>query len=124
MATVVTNVGLSIITNRLKGVGGAEPNWIDWGTDATAAAATDTTMGTPGGEARVAGTSSQETTAQTSDTYQVVGTMTESGGGASISEAGLFDANVAGNMFISADFTPVVLANSESIQFTFKVQFS
>lgn len=124
MATVVTNVGLSIITNRLKGVGGAEPSWIDWGTDATTAAATDTALGVPGGEARVAGTSTQETTTVANDTYQVIGTMTESGGGATITEAGLFDANTSGNMFVSADFTGVVLANSESIQFTFKVQFS
>lgn len=123
MATVVTNAGLAIITNRVKG-GGTEPNWIDWGTDATAAAATDTALGVPGGEARVSGTSTQETTSVTNDTYRVVGTMTESGAGATIAEAGLFDANTAGNMLVSADFTGVALANGESIQFTFNVQFS
>ena len=124
MATVVTNVGLAIITDRIKGAGGTEPNWIDWGTDATTAAVTDTALGTPGGEARVAGTSSQETTTVANDTYQVVGTMTEGGAGSTITEAGLFDANTAGNMFVSADFPGVTLATNESIQFTFKVQIS
>lgn len=123
MATVVTNAGLDIITNRVKG-GGTEPNYIDWGTDATAAAATDTALGTPGGEARTLGTSTQETTSVTNDTYRVVGTMTEGGAGANIAEAGLFDAAAAGNMLVSADFSPVNLSNGESIQFTFNVQFS
>lgn len=123
MATVVTNAGLDIVTNRIKGAG-TEPNWIDWGTDATAAAATDTALGVPGGEARVSGTSTRETTSVANDTYRVVGTMTEGGAGATIAEAGLFDASTAGNMFVSADFTGVALNNGESIQFTFNVQFS
>jgi hypothetical protein len=123
MATVVTNAGLAIITNRVKG-GGTEPAYIDWGTGVAAAAATDTALDTPGGEARVLGTSTQETTSVTSDTYRVVGTMTEGGAGATIAEAGLFDAATVGNMFVSADFTGVALSNGESIQFTFNVQFS
>jgi len=123
MATLVTNAGLAVVTNRLKGAG-TEPNYIDWGTDVTAAAVTDTALGTPGGEARVAGTSTQETTSVTNDTYRVVGTMTEGGAGETFREAGLFDATTAGNMLVSAQFGDVVLATGESIQFTFNVQFS
>lgn len=44
--------------------------------------------------ARIAGTSSQQTTTNPSDTYQVVGTLTcNLGGGLQIVEAGLFSAN-------------------------------
>jgi len=123
MATVVTNVGFGIITNRIKGAGGAEPNYVAWGTDGTAAAATDTALGAESAEARVAGTSSQETTTVPNDTYQVVGTIT-SAGTQTIQEAGLFDAATVGNMFVSSQFTGIPLVVDESIQFTFKAQFT
>ncbi len=122
MATVVTNAGKGIITNRIKG-SGTEPNYIAWGTGAGTAAITDTTLFTEAAEARVGGTSTQQTTTTTNDTYQVVGTMT-AGGSRSITNAGLFDANTSGNLFMKGDFATVSLNTSDSIAFTFKVQFS
>lgn len=121
MATVLANAGKAVITNRIKG-SGTEPNYVAWGTGAGTSAATDTTLFTETGT-RVAGTSTQQTVTTTSDTYQVVGTLT-AGGALSITNAGLFDASTSGNLFIKGDFTTVVLASGESIQFTIKVTFS
>ena len=122
MATVVANTGKAIITNRLKG-SGTEPNYIAWGTGAGTAAATDTTLFTESAESRVAGTSTQQTTTTTNDTYQVVGTMTATGS-RTITNAGLLDASTSGNLFMKGDFTGVALNTSDSIAFTMKVQFS
>lgn len=122
MATVFANAGKAITTNRLKGAG-TEPNYVAWGTGAGTAAATDTTLFTESAEARVAGTSTQQTTTVTSDTYQVIGTLTASASRA-ITNAGLFDAVSSGNLFMKGDFTVVNLSSGDSIQFTMKVQYT
>lgn len=122
MATVITNAGKDIVTNRIKG-SGTEPNYVAWGTAAGTAAATDTTLFTEAAETRVSGTSSRVTTTTTNDTYQVVGTLT-SLSGQTITNAGLFDASVSGNLFLKGDFTGVALLTGESIQFTFKAQLT
>lgn len=122
MATVVTNVGKGIITNRIKG-SGTEPNYIAWGTGAGTAAIADTALFTESTESRVAGTSTQQTTTTTNDTYQVLGTMTAAGA-RTITNAGLFDASTSGNLFMKGDFTGVALNTGDSIAFTMKVQFS
>jgi len=123
MATnVFANAGKAIVTNRLRG-SGTEPLYVAWGTGAGTSAQTDTTLFTESSEARVAGASSQVTVGTTNDTYQVVGTMV-AGGARTITNAGLFDASTAGNMFMKGDFTGVVLATGESIQFTNQVQFT
>ena len=62
-------------------------------------------------------------TSTTNDTYQVVGTQT-AGTGETITNAGLFDASTSGNLFVKGDFTGIALNSGDSIQFTFKVQFS
>jgi hypothetical protein len=122
MATVLVNRGKEIIVDRILG-SGTEPKFVAWGTGAGTAAITDTTLFTEAAEARTTGTSSKVTTTTTNDTYQVVGTMTAAAG-KTITNAGLFDASTAGNLFIKTDFTGVVLATSDSITFTFKIQFS
>ncbi len=122
MATVFSNTGKAITTNRLKG-SGTEPLYVAWGTGAGTAAITDTTLFTESAEARTAGTSTQQTTTTTNDTYQVVGTITATAG-RTITNAGLFDASTSGNIFMKGDFTGVVLNSGESIQFTNSVVFS
>jgi hypothetical protein len=121
MATLVVNAGKAILAKRCKGVG-TEPNYVAWGTGAGTTAVTDTTLFTEASESRVAGTSSNVTTTVTDDTYQVVGTLTCAGAGKTITNAGLLDASTSGNMLMKGDFTGVVLAVGESIQFTMKVQ--
>lgn len=122
MATIFANAGKAIVTNRLKGQG-TEPNYIGWGTGAGTSAVTDTALFTEASESRVAGTSSQQTTTVTNDTYQVVGTMTVAGAGKTITNVGLFDAATNGNLLMKSDFTGIALNVGESIQFTQKLQF-
>ncbi len=122
-ATVYTNAGKAITTNRLKG-SGTEPNYVAWGTGAGTAGVTDTTLFSEASESRVAGTSTQQQTTVANDTYQVVGTLTCAGAGKTITNAGLFDAATVGNLLMKGDFTGVVLNVGESIQFTMQLAFS
>ena len=125
-ATVLTNAGKAITTNRLIGAG-TEPKFLGVGTGATTAARTavaaDTALSTAV-ESRV-GTNNgtRTTTTAANDTYQVVQTITATGARA-IDEAGLFDASTAGNMFLSATFPVVNLLTGDSIQITAQVQYT
>jgi len=121
MATLLVNTGKAIVTSRLNS-GGTIPQYVAWGTGAGTTAATDTTLFTETGT-RVSGTVSQVTTTTTNDTFQVVGTQT-AGATLAITNAGLFDASTAGNLFAKGDFSTINLSSGDSIQFTFKVQFS
>ncbi len=122
MATILTNKGKEIIVDRIMG-NGTEPKFVAWGTGAGTAAITDTTLFTESAESRTSGTSSKVTVTTTNDTYQVAGTIVATSG-RTITNAGLFDASAAGNLFIKTDFTGVVLASGDSIAFTFKATFS
>lgn len=130
MAVVVTNAGRAIVTNRLKGAG-TEPLNAGWGTAAGTAAVTDTTLfteklvdlATSAGTDHTAGTSTQQTTTVTNDTYQVVATRTATGPG-TVTNAGLFDAASGGNLFLKGDFTGIGLSSGDAIQFTFKAIFA
>lgn len=116
---LVTNKGLEIVNDRILGAG-SEPKFVHWGTGTTAPAATQTALVTPGTEARTSGTSSKVTTATTSDTYQVVGTLVCAGAAKAITEVGLFDELTSGNMFVRGTFDPINLSIGDSIQFTIK----
>ncbi|MEK6323617.1 MAG: hypothetical protein AABN33_18405 [Acidobacteriota bacterium] len=121
LAMVFTNAGKAITTNRLKG-SGTEPNYVAIGTGAGTAVITDTTLFTEV-ETRVAGTSTQQTTTVTNDTYQSVGTIAITATRA-ITNAGLFDASSAGNLLIKGDFATINLVGGDSIQITGKLAFS
>lgn len=131
MASVLTNAGRDILTNRIKG-SGTEPVYIGWGTGAGTAGATDTTLftekdvdlsGTTG--TRTTGTSSRQTTSVTNDTYRVTGTRTATGAG-TVTNAGLWDNSAlgSGNLFVKGDFTGIALASGDSIAFTINLQFT
>jgi len=122
MATLLVNTGKAIVTNYLNGGAATQPKYVAWGTGAGTTAATDTTLFTETGT-RVSGTTTQQTTSTTNDTFQVVGTLT-AGGSLTITNAGTFDASSSGNLFVKGDFTGVPLNSGDSIQFTVKVQFS
>jgi hypothetical protein len=120
MAVVVVNAGRAITTNRLKGAG-TEPSFVAWGIGTTTAAVTQTALVTesaPTSTSRGAGTSTQQTTTVTNDSYRVVGTVT-AGSTLAITEAGLFDAATAGNMFLRGDFAAINVVSGDAIQFTF-----
>jgi hypothetical protein len=122
MATLLVNTGKAIVTNYLAGGAATQPKYAGWGTGAGTTAVTDTTLFTETGS-RATGTATQVTTSTTNDTYQVVGTLT-AGGTLAITNAGLFDAVSSGNLFVKGDFSTINLSSGDSIQFTFKTQFS
>lgn len=134
LATVVVNAGQKIPSGRLIGAtpSQAEPKYIGWGTSAGTAAVGDTTLfgekdvdlsSTSG--TRTTGSSSQVTTTQTNDTYQVTGTRTATGAG-TVTNAGLFDnATIgSGTLYVKGDFTGIALAIGDSIAFTVQVKFA
>jgi hypothetical protein len=127
--TVVTNSGKAIAAKRQIGAtpAQAEPKYIAIGTGATAAARTaaaaDTALSTEV-ETRAAGTLSTVTTTVANDTLQVQGTIT-AGAPRTVDEAGTFDASSAGNMDMSATISPTIgLQSGDSLQLTFKKQFT
>ena len=129
MTAFLVQAGRAIITNRLKGAG-TEPLNLGWGTGAGAASAASTDLSTPkdvdlsaAGPARTAGTSTQQTTSTSNDTYQVVATRTATGSG-TVTNVGLFDATTGGNLFIIVDGLSVALVATDSIQATIKAAFS
>lgn len=125
LATVFTNAGAAIITNRIISAGTAPKN-IGWGIGTTAAAVTDTALvtesapTTAGG--RTVGTETRTTVTNTNDNYQVAGTVT-AGSSLAITEAGLFDAVTTGNMLIRSVFSAVNVVSGDSIAFTFGLKF-
>ena len=128
MATFVVDGGLAIVTNRLKGAG-TEPLHVGWGTGAGTTTRTDSSLFTAalvdltaGNTDHTAGTSTQQTTTTTNDTYQVVATRTATGAG-TVTNAGLWDAASGGNLFLKGDFTGIGLASADSILFTIKAIF-
>lgn len=122
MATLLVDTGKAIVTNYLAGGAATQPKYVAWGTGAGTTSITDTTLFSETGT-RVTGTATQQTTTTTNDTYQVVGTATAVGT-VTITNAGLFDAVSSGNLFVKGDFTGIGLTSGDSIQFTFKTQFS
>jgi hypothetical protein len=129
MATLVVNGGKGIVTNRIKGAG-TEPLNVGWGTGAGTTAAADTTLFTEalvtlaaGTTDHTVGTSTQQTTTTTNDTYQVVATRTATGSG-TVTNAGLWDAASGGTLFLKGDFTGIGLVSGDSILFTIKAIFA
>ena len=125
LATVFTNTGAAIVTNRISQAGTAPKN-IGWGTGTNAAAVGDTALQTEAAPTtaggRTVGTESRTTVTNTNDNYQVAGTVT-AGGSLAITEAGLFDAVSTGNMLIRSVFSAVNVASSDAIAFTFGLKF-
>jgi hypothetical protein len=82
MATVATSKGDEMVSGRMIGSTPTqvEPNKIVWGTGSGTATKNDIAAFGEGPEAATTGTSSQVTTTTTNDTYQVVGTITATGG--------------------------------------------
>lgn len=120
MANIFTDAGEAFVADLVDGTVSAPANWyVAWGTGAGTAAKTDTTLFTEAAESRVVVTETQPT----ADTNRFVGTITAAAG-KTITNAGIFSASTAGTMFLKSDFTGVVLATGDAIQFTFDVTWS
>jgi hypothetical protein len=122
MAKIVTNVGLAIVAARVKG-NGTEPLYIAWGTGAGTAGANDLALFTEASEARVAGVSQITTISVTGDTYQVSGSLAANAA-KTITEWGLYDALVGGNLILHETISPGhAVALGQVISFVLKIQF-
>lgn len=119
MAPLLVNVGKATITGLLAA---STSKFVAVGTGATAEAITQTALTTEV-ETRATGTQTQQTTTTTNDTYQVVGTVTATTTRA-LQESGVFDASSVGNMLVRGVYTTINLANGDSIQVTWKLQFT
>lgn len=130
MATVVTNAGVAIVPNRIRGTG-TEPVYIGWGVGSGTAAVGDTTLfserdvdlvATTG--TRTTGTSTSQTTDVSGDTWRLAGTRTATGAG-TVTNAGCFDTSAigSGTLFLKGDFTGIGLASGDSIAFTINADF-
>lgn len=120
MADVLTNVGEEWAASRLLGSGALNiaATHGGYGTDATAAAKTDTALGVEV-DSRGAVTASLTGSGATAKA-QYVWTNT-AGAARAIVEAGLFSALTAGSMFTSHNFTTINLALNDAIQFTLTI---
>lgn len=120
MASLVVNTGLANATAAWHAYA-SRARFLGWGTG-TGQGATATDLATPANESRVEGTTSQETTNTTNDSYQIEGTIT-AGGARAITEVGAFDAAgtgnppSGGNLAVYGDFSVINLASGDSIAF-------
>lgn len=119
MATVLTNVGKAGMIAALNTA--LTTPYIGWGTGAGTAAITDTTLFTEVSAERGSSTASITTVTVTNDNYRNVATLT-SVSGATITNAGLFSASSGGSLYVKGDFTGVVLAAGDKIQFTIDIK--
>jgi hypothetical protein len=121
MATVYTSAGEAAVCDLIDGTSAVHLDTatakIGWGTGAGTAAKGDTTLFTEASETRVAGTASQPS----ADINQWVGTLTADGA-KTITNAGVFDAATSGNLFVKGDFTGIVLALGDKIEFTISLE--
>ena len=122
MATIYTSAGEAKVVDLIDGtvatVLSTANAKIGWGTGAGTAAKADTTLFVEASEARVVPTVSQPL----ADKNQWVGTMVCAVAGKTITNAGLFDALTAGILVIHGDFTGVVLAIGDKIEFTITLE--
>lgn len=125
MPSRIQNAGL----NRYVAALAALTHWLQWGTGSGAAATANVVTTTSTTEARASATMSQQTTTVTGDTMRMVATITAAGA-RTITEVGAFDAAgsgsppTGGNLNVYGDFTGIVLASGDSIQFTINTVFS
>lgn len=125
----LTNAGFAEVAGLITAdVSGTGWDYVALGTDNTAPAATDTTLGTEivasGGERRGGAdvTGTRQTTAVANDTMQLVTTFTFTGA-LSIEEVGIFNGTPAGTM-LSRQLLSFGANNGDSMQVTYKVQVS
>jgi hypothetical protein len=119
MATVLTQVGEEWIVDKIDEVVQTEAEFVGWGTGAGTAAKGDTTLFTEASEARVSATLSQPV----ADKIRWVATITADAG-KTITNAGNFTLAAAGTLVVKGDFTGIVLALGDKIEFTIDLEIT
>jgi hypothetical protein len=121
MATVYTSAGEAVVVDLIDGTSSTHLDNTNahagWGTGAGTADKADTTLFTEASETRVTASTSQPS----ADKNQWVATLTADGA-KTITNAGLFNAVSAGSMIVKGDFTGIVLALGDKIEFTISLE--
>jgi hypothetical protein len=124
---LITNVGKARFAAIAGGFTSTLPKYVAIGTNSTAAAATDTVLGTEittgGGERRLADTIAQTTTTVTDDTVSLTAVFSFTASFA-IVEAGLLDAITVGNLFARRVFAAVNVVNGNVVNAVWTVKFA
>lgn len=119
MATVLTQVGEEWVVDKLDETVQTTGDFVGWGTGAGTAAKGDTTLFTEASEARVSAVRSQPV----ADKIRWVATLTADAG-KTITNAGNFTASSAGTLIVKGDFTGIVLASGDKIEFTIDLEIT
>lgn len=126
---VITNAGLAEVASLILSDNPGTATAFDYiaiGTGTTGEQATDTALEleiSSGGGERAAATGTLTTTTVTNDTAQLQHTYNFSSSFA-VTEAGVFNAASNGTMLCRKTFSAVNVANGDSLQITYKIQFS
>jgi hypothetical protein len=122
LKNLVVTTGRSYITSRMRDASTTVMSHIAVGTGAVAPATGNTTLGTETG--RSAGTTSQQTTLTTDDTYQISATFAAGIATGALTEAGIFNAGSGGIMASRVTFPVVNKAADDAITITWKIQIT
>ena len=120
MATVFVQVGEEWLVDKIDETVQTTGDYIGWGTGAGTAAKADTALFAEAAETRATATRTQPL----ADKIRWVGTLTCATAGKTITNAGNFTAVTAGTLIVHGDFTGVVLAVGDQIQFTIDLEVS
>ncbi len=127
LRNLITSAGKAGAASRLNGAGAeAAFTYIALGTGTNAAAIGDTALQTEiasGGGQRVSATASRVTTSVTNDTAQLTNTFSFTSSFA-VTESGILNAASVGTLLARQVFAAINVANGDSLQITWKVQFS
>lgn len=118
--TVLTQMGEEWIVDKLDSTVATTPKWVGWGTGAGTADKADVALFTEAAEARTEGTLTQPA----ADKLRCVGTITCAGAGKTITNAGSFTADVAGDLVVHGDFVGIVLGVGDRIEFTIDLEIT
>ena len=122
---LVVSVGKAYITSRMIGTSSNVMSHMEVGTDNTAAAAGNTTLGSAVASSRTALTSSTQTTSSTTnDSVQYVCTFPAGTGTGALVEAGIFNASSAGTLLCRTVFSVVNKGASDAMTITWTVTLS
>jgi len=114
MATVLTSVGEAWVVDKLDETVQTTGDYIAWGTGTGTATKASETLFSEAAETRVTATRTQPL----ADKIRWVGTLTCNATPKTITNAGNFTAITVGTLIVHGDFTGIVLAGGDKIEFT------
>lgn len=120
VSNLVVDTGLDFITSRMEGTTDAVMSHMEVGTDNTAPAAVDTTLGTAIAGSRVSLTS----TTVTDNAIEYIGDFPAGTGTGAIVEAGVFNAASTGTMLCRTIFSVVNKGSDDTLKITWTITVS